>query len=287
MGDRFAVPVLAYHSLHAPGLTYGTSDHVALEEDLRTIRRLGLRVVPARAVADALVTGDRRAVRGRCVAITFDDGPDTDYHDVRHSTLGLIKGFRRILAEAWGGSALWRALAGRRGAVATSFVIASPAARTVLDRTCIAGRGDWGDGWWPLAVRTGLFHVGNHSWDHLHPTLPAVAHSAQAKGDFRQVLCAADADGQIRAAQAYIEARAPNPGSRLFAYPYGHWNAFLAEEYFPGQPAGREHTIAAFTTDGGPATEATGRWLVPRFVCGDHWKSPEELERLLRDATGR
>jgi len=287
MSARFALPILAYHSLHAPGNTYQANDHLALEEDLRTIVRLGFRFVSARTVAEALATGDCRSLRGRCVALTFDDGPNTDFFDVRHSELGLIKSFRTILAQSWGAHSLWRALAGRRDAIATSFVIASPEARAILDRTCIAGRGDWEDGWWPEAVASGLFHVANHSWDHLHASLPTVAHSGQEKGDFRKVCSPEDADAQIRAAHEFIRRKAPNPGCRLFAYPYGHWNRFLADEYFPGQPAGREHTIAAFTTDGAFATEATSRWLIPRFVCGDHWKSPGELERLLRDVPAR
>src|SRR5690606_28187268 len=56
--------------------------------------------------------------------------------------------------------------------VATSFVIVDPEARAELDRSCLAGRGWWGDEWWDDALRSGLFAIENHSWDHHHDSLP-------------------------------------------------------------------------------------------------------------------
>jgi hypothetical protein len=41
---------------------------------------------------------------------------------------------------------------------------------------------------------------------------------------------------------------------------------------------------AAFSSaplSSGFVTEGSERWLVPRFVCGHDWKSPQELEALL------
>src|SRR5204863_298793 len=61
----------------------------------------------------------------------------------------------------------------------TAFVIASPEARAVLDRTCIAGLNQWRDVWWAEAAQTGILEIGNHSWDHTHPTLDSVAQRDQ------------------------------------------------------------------------------------------------------------
>ena len=38
---------------------------------------------------------------------------------------------------------------------------------------------------------------------------------------------------------------------------------------------------AAFGTQGQPVTADSELWNLPRYVCGWHWKSPEELEALL------
>lgn len=46
------IPVLAYHALHAPGKDYPSNDHVALEVDLKLIRRLGFKVAPLREIAE-------------------------------------------------------------------------------------------------------------------------------------------------------------------------------------------------------------------------------------------
>ena len=40
------IPIFTYHSLNAPGNTYASNDHVALECDLITLKALGYRVLP-------------------------------------------------------------------------------------------------------------------------------------------------------------------------------------------------------------------------------------------------
>jgi len=75
---------------------------------------------------------------------------------------------------------------------------------------------------------------------------------------------------------------AANPAQRLFAYPYGEANRYLVDEYFPlhGERIGVD---AAFTSGGEPITETSNRWRLPRYTCGQHWKTPDELGALLRD----
>jgi hypothetical protein len=94
------VPILTYHSAHAHGYTYDTNDHQALEDDLRLIRRLGLRLVSIGDVV-AWLGGEcpSHVDEGGWVAITFDDAPDWDYFDLIHPDVGCRKSFYRILVE--------------------------------------------------------------------------------------------------------------------------------------------------------------------------------------------
>jgi len=64
----------------------------------------------------------------------------------------------------------------------------------------------------------------------------------------------------------------------LFAYPYGHYNQYLTEEYFPKQ---QNQIKAAFTCIPQPVIQATNIWKIPRYVCGDNWKSVVELKNII------
>lgn len=267
------------------GNDYRDNDHVALASDLRTIASLGLRIVGL----DDVVRWHHEAERAvaprrveRAVAITFDDGPDFDARDLPHPTCGLQRSMLDVMRD-------FAAAAGpgaQPGLHATSFVIASPEARSILDRTCMIGKDWWRDDWWQPAVATGLLGIGNHSWTHNHPSLPPELRTAGgAGGSFRDVASLAVADAEIARAAAYIRARADNTGASLFAYPYGETNDYLIREYFPlhGERIG---VRAAFTCGARPVTEAENRWALPRYVCGRDWRSPDDLVALLRDAAG-
>jgi peptidoglycan/xylan/chitin deacetylase (PgdA/CDA1 family) len=273
VSQAWRIPVLTYHGLHAPGWEYLENDHVALEQDLEVIASLGFRVVPLESVVSQALG---RPVEGlenqRCVAITFDDGTDLDYRDFSHPDYGYLKSFRRILKErmdvGWKGEA----------PSATSFVIASPNAREDLDRACIAGRGQWGDDWWADAMEEGVLSIANHSWDHTHPSLEDIAVDRMHRGRFDTISDFEAADTEILQAEQFIREKLGAKSTGLFAYPYGHSNAFLAEEYFPSRQSWFE---AAFTTAGEPVTPGCNRWLMPRYVCREHWFSPEELSKIL------
>ena len=103
------------------------------------------------------------------------------------------------------------------------------------------------------------------------------------RGTFRTVDTEPLADCQVRRAADYIRGIAPNPSARLFAYPYGECNDFLARDYFPRQAAALG-IDAAFTDEPRALGEADDRWRLPRYVCGRDWKSPAELQRILDDA---
>ncbi|HEY3555413.1 MAG TPA: polysaccharide deacetylase family protein [Casimicrobiaceae bacterium] len=275
--------VLAYHSHRVLGDDYARNDHVALFTDLRTIDAHGGRIVPLAVIVDA-VSGD---VDGRIgdaaaeVAITFDDGPMYDAVDFVHPRFGAQRGFLGILRD-------FAAEVGARtqpSPCATSFVIASPEARQCMERTydrahSYVGYGALNDDWWNEAIASGLLSIANHSWDHLHEGLPAVAHSANARGVFARVTTPQDADAQIARAADYLARRTQGRDAPFFAYPYGHYNRFLVDEYLPAN-ATRLRLRAAFTTDPKPIAAGDNPWCLPRYVCGHHWTSPDALREIL------
>ena len=267
------VPVLTYHAMNIAGNDYSNNDHVALAEDLRVIRQLGLRIAPLALVVDA-VRGDAPAsALEHSVALSFDDGSWFDWHDIEHPAYGVQRGFAGILRDFSAETAA--------AAQATSFVIVSPDARAILDRTCMIGRGWWGDEWWPLAVAEGSIAIESHSWDHNHQTLPHTAQHAQRKGTFVSIDTHADADAEIRQANDWLDAHCPTRRTSLFAYPYGESNDYLVEDYLPRRES--EHRLrGAFTTVPRPTELDSNCWRLPRYVCGSHWRSPAELQALLR-----
>lgn len=268
------VPVLTYHSINIGGPDYARNDHAALTSDLDTIAALGLTIVRLRDVVDAL--DGRARLPERAVALSFDDGSWFDWHDLDHPSAGRQRGMAGILRD-------FRARTGRV-ATATSFVIVSPEARAVLDRTCMIGRGWWTDDWWPQATAEGLIDIESHSWDHNHDTLLHTAQREGRKGTFLTIATHAEADAEIRAASAWLDTHCPGRRTRLFAYPYGEANDYLAEDYLPRHRD--EHGLdAAFTTRPAPIEATSDRWRLPRYVCGHDWRSPEALAQLLRDAT--
>jgi peptidoglycan/xylan/chitin deacetylase (PgdA/CDA1 family) len=275
------IPILTYHSLNIAGNDYLGNDHVGFREDLDLLTSLGWRIVPLEDGAQMLA-GSRAELPGKTVAITFDDGTNFDYEDLPHPSAGMQRSMLNIMRD------FTTANPGAQPTMhATSFVIASGDARTILDRTCVLGRGWWSDSWWQSAVASGFIHIANHSWDHCHDTLPAIAQRAQLKGTFVGVDNKADADAQIKSATEYIARIAPNPGASLLAFPYGESNAYLIEDYLPQQAktGGGRFVRAAFSGSRAPVTCETNRWCIPRYFCGHHWKSSDELRSILRDAS--
>ena len=277
--------ILTYHSHRILGTDYARNDHVALPVDLRTIARSGARLVSLATLVDAIASKQAGATlpygEVTLVALTFDDGPEWDYVDHAHPTFGPQQSFANAMRDF---------LQSDRGVglvdfSATSFVIASPDARRTMETTFDAEytyleAGSMNDDWWAPATASKLIRIGNHSWDHLHPALPTVAHSRQVRGDFTQVSGGADADAQIRAAMTYINKRTSGQAAPFFAYPYGHTNDFLADTYLPRE--GRAMGLrAAFTTEPAAIDGSQSVWRLPRFTCGHHWRSPAELAAIL------
>ncbi len=265
------VPVLTYHGNNVSGPRYAENDHIALTQDLELIDALGWRVVPLARVVDALL-GDGPEPPPRSVALSFDDGSWFDWYDLEHPRHGLQLGLATVLRQ--------HVARGGQRPHATCFVIVSPAARAELDRSCLVGRGWWGDQWWLDASREGLLAIESHSWDHNHETLAATAQRDGRRGRFDTIETWAEADAEIRQAADWLDARLAPARSTLFAYPYGQASAYLREEYLPRHRA--EHRVrAAFTTEPAPLSPGADRYALPRYVCGRDWRSPDELAALL------
>jgi len=270
------IPVLTYHSLHAPGEGYATNDHMALETDLQIIRMMKFNVAPLTDIARYVAgTGAAYLQSGSWVGLSFDDAPDWDYYDfcVDGRRLKSFLTLLRAAADVENGFV----------PCAVSFVIASPDARSVLDRVCIAGNGNWRDTWWEDAARSGVLAIGNHSWDHAHPDVSPDRHRADNRDSFFGIDCFERADRQIARAEAYINSRTGSRSVGLFAYPYSDASEYLVQEYFP-RYGGQNGIVGAFYGNGEYVTSAASQWKIPRFECREHWKSPSDLVRILDGA---
>lgn len=274
------VPVLTYHAVNIAGNDYVTNDHVAFAADLRLIDDLGLRVVPLHWVVDQLLGATRRDL-SRCVALTCDDGSNMDWFDVEHPAHGPQRSLANIMAD----------FITERGAAAqpdlhlTCFVIASSEARGYLDRKCLAGRGWMNDGWWKPALQSGRIAIENHSFDHNHAAIPLPGIDGMERGTFHPVDTHVRADAEIAQAARAIDAVIAPARTSLFCYPYSHVNDYLRTEYLPRHE--NEHGMRAAFGDGAtPVAESSNRWNLPRYICGWHWKSSQELRATLEQAYG-
>jgi hypothetical protein len=272
------IPILAYHSMNLNGADYAHNDLLALKADLRQLTDAGFVVRPLHALVSDFLRGDKEIWRKNIVGLSCDDGADFDFHDLPHPVVGTQRSVLNTLKD------FDRETRSRQPELnITSFVIVSPEARRALDRTCMIGKGWWNDDWWASAVATGLMHIGNHSWDHHHDTLPDSFSMGARRGTFTTIDNKELADHEVRTAAEYLWQRVPNAGARLFAYPYGEPSPYLVREYLP-RYAGELRLEAAFTDRAGFLTEATNRWEIPRFVCGRDWKSPSGLAKILEES---
>jgi peptidoglycan/xylan/chitin deacetylase (PgdA/CDA1 family) len=264
--------VLTYHSGNISGNDYPSNDLIALAHDLEAIHALRLPILPLRRIVDALLEGTTATLPEKAVALTLDDGLDFDFVELTHPFHGPQSSARSVLRRF--------AHAHAAPIHATTFVIASPRAREQIARHEMLDHQWIGEHWWAEAIASGVFHVANHSWDHLSPSVSPVGQREGRSGAFTLVTTFDDAELQVRRAREYIAGRAPNAGTALFAYPYGDASPYMVEEYLPlhGERGG---TLAAFTGIPGVLHETSNRWYLPRYCRGTDWKSPEELTRIL------
>ncbi|MCR9107091.1 MAG: hypothetical protein NXI15_17505 [Gammaproteobacteria bacterium] len=279
--------VFTYHAQNCGGYDYASNDHIAFAADLHAVHEAGLPVVSLLDIALALATRTPQALPSHFVAFSCDDGTSLDWADYDHPQFGRQRAFANILrdhlARTSPGTFTDSTLTDSTQNLLTAFVIACPVARAAIDHGCYGGLPLSDDNWWAEAAAEGLVAIENHSWDHVHATLPASLQRYGAGGDFSSVDNYARADRQVRCAAQCIDERLRPVGKRtqLFAYPYGHTSPYLTRDYFPTLQ--HEHgMLAAFTTQQALIDHATPVYEIPRLVCADAWRTPQEFQAILR-----
>ena len=269
--------VLTFHAQNISGGTYATNDHVALDECLAMLRREQIPALRALEVVRRLRRGLFGSLPERFVCFTFDDGTDFDWRGMVHPQHGpqaslwsiLRKHSRHVLGPWW-----------LRRFPATSFVLASPEARREISQAAFGDPALMSDDWWRAAQSSGLMDIGSHGWDHVHPAVSVVRDERPGLLEaFQNVSGEVEAKRQIDDSLAFIRAKAGRDAGRLFAYPYGQVSEYLATEHLPRQ----RETWAAFGAEPRALRADSDPWRLPRYVCGYHWKSNEELLRLMAD----
>jgi peptidoglycan/xylan/chitin deacetylase (PgdA/CDA1 family) len=272
--------ILTYHPIHITENTYAGNDILALDSDLAAIERFG---IPIRSLDQIFTCPGSESLlneqlTGPVVSITFDDGSIFDFIDHAHPTCGPQVSAASVLRK---NATRYRTLAATRP-LASTFVIASPNARNELDKVDYFGGGYWPDYWWQEAGQDGILGVESHSWDHNHPSLSCSQQRDNVRGTFKNIETVEEAEAEIAQSIEYISDRAM-ARPKFFAYPWGEANDFLVNEYLPhrGVELGLRAALSGAPTASGYVTDHSNRWLIPRFICGDDWKSEGDLERLL------
>jgi len=260
--------ILAYHSQNVAGSGTANNDHVALAADLEALHTAGCRFVSLSTLVERVFSGIPLNEKAPLVSLTFDDGCDYDVRSLEFPGFGIQPGLLQIMEsfiERHGSDS-------QPGLHATSFVIASPLARQVIDRTSLFGSGHMSHDWWARADNHSLLSIGNHGWDHNHPDLGA---GQYARGGFDVVASLEHCQQQVVTAAEFIEVITGN-WPRFFAYPFGESSDYIRDEYFPLH-SDEHKCLAAIGTDPGLVTLQSNRWNLPRFVCGRDWTNPTEL----------
>lgn len=272
--------IFCYHSQNCGGPESTGSDHNSLAENLELVAQFGLPIVSLQEVALSLRQPSSSRLPSPFVAFSCDDGTKLDWADYQHPVFGDQRSFANIMRDH-----CERHSISSKGTI-TSFVIASPEARHLIDEGCYEGLQLSTEDWWLEAATEGLMLIENHSWDHAHQMVGMKLISPDCPGEFRTVNNEILAEAQILQAHNYINSVCKDAGhsSTLFAYPYGHTNPFLTNEFLPeqGEKAG---IVGAFCTAGEFVSEDTDRFSIPRLVCGQHWRFPDEFESILTALT--
>jgi peptidoglycan/xylan/chitin deacetylase (PgdA/CDA1 family) len=267
--------ILTWHSISVLGNDYADNDPLAFREDIQSLDRNGWRIAP---LSEALGRLEAGKLDQPTAVLTVDDGSILDFEDFDHPSCGPQTSLYHSLRDFGNSSSI----SVPHRLHLSAFVIASPEARSELDRRDYMSLNVWPDHWWSAANRTGLLSIESHSWDHNHGSLERTAQRDNQRGDFRLIETEPECRIEIDQASDYIEQRA---GRRpeFFAYPYGQASDYLRKVYFP-EHADRLGIRAALGCDPEPVTAASDRWFLPRFMCGRDWKQPGELQQILRNA---
>ncbi len=269
------IPVLTYHSANVTGNEYHNNDHIALSHDLEVLNNLGYQVIPASWLVDWLSGRRELSKSGKFVVLTFDDGVKMDYQDWVFQNHGLQISFLNILKQ------FANTYKDQQANVhASCFVIASRDARKSIQKLALSDDSLLGDEWWAAADKSQFLSIENHSWDHNHPDCATTAQKIGITGSFDVIDSYDECDQEIRQASKFIHS-ITGKSSFLFAYPWGQYSEYIANQYFPDFQ--HHHRVtAAFTTEPAHVHSKTNQWLIPRYVCGEQWKSVDELAKIIQ-----
>ena len=259
------IPVLSWCGARIHGHDYANNDGVAFGQDLALIQSLGLRVLPLLQIVHWQIEGCGIDEPGKVVGLCWEGGTRFDFEACSHPAFGPQPGLLNLLRE------FRTRHPEQQQAHASVFALLSPQARAQIDRERFAGSRSWSDAAWQQWHAEGLCSLENGSWS--HSALAADGSGFAAISDWRSCR-----DEIMQAAQHahWITGYWP----RLFAYPGGTASDYVRTRWFPDLIA--EHrTLAAFGQQGQHLSRAHDRWNLPRYLCGTHWRSPEQLRELL------
>jgi len=260
--------ILAYHSQNIAGNETANNDHVALAADLEVLHAEGCKFVSLATLVETVFNGAEPAPESPLVCLTFDDGCDYDVRTLEFPGYGMQPGLLQTM-EAFISR---HGSAAQPGLHATSFVIASPVARRLIDSKSLFGSGHMSDDWWRKADAHPMMAIENHGWDHNHPDLEEEHY---ARGGFDMVSTREHCHHQVVQAAEFIEQKTGRKPA-FFAYPFGESSEYIRSEYFPLH-RDQHRCLAAIGTDPGLVSAQSSRWNLPRFVCGRDWSAPTEL----------
>lgn len=264
--------ILTYHSQNIAGHDTGNNDHVALAADLEALHNAGAHFVSLQTLVKGFFCGGDLPDDITLVSLTFDDGCNFDVQTTVYPGFGLQTGFLQIMerfVQRHGSNA-------QPDLHATSFVIADPQARRVIDGKSLFGENHMSDDWWKDADAHPLLSIANHGWDHNHPDLAA---GHYRRGGFEVVDTYDFCHHQVVNAAGFIKQKTGRYPD-LFAYPFGESSRYMRDVYFPDHQD-QHRNLAAIGTEPGFVSARNHRWNLPRFVCGRDWSKPEGLLQTL------
>jgi peptidoglycan/xylan/chitin deacetylase (PgdA/CDA1 family) len=257
------IPIFCYHSQNVTGNSYRENDHIALQSDLSILKEQDYKHVNLTEALN-LVNVEKPSENSNYFCLTFDDGSPFDCVSLEDRNKSYY-GFSNILEDS-------QMITNQNKA--TSFVIVSERARRGIF-SCLDNIN-----WFLNESNCRLIDIGCHSYDHLHENAPNTNLYMCEQGRFGSINCFSDANIQVALANELLISLTKERSVPYFAYPYGELNNYLLKSYFP------EHKEihgfeAAFTTGGTTLNDQTSLWNIPRFVCGWHWNSENDLLELL------
>lgn len=295
LSNAAQVPVFVYHSsaVKAP-CDYNNYASVTLEADLENFHARGITVIPLYWLAEwARGYRDGSTLPDKVVAITADDGMDLDWYTLylpNNDCGPLRKSFKTVIQEFKARHPEYPFYSPH----VSSFVIASPVARSWLSPDGPTGSQYFTDAWWGEAQASGFMEIYNHGSDHdtgaltfqqfdsalqIYVPIGGYVNGAwQGEDTFNRISNYTVSNYEVTKAATFITTKI-GQWPDLFAYPFG--NATPALQTYFANYQGEHQTLAAFTSVPQYVSRSSSPYLMPRFVSGDAWTTPGGMDAIL------